>query len=422
AAGADIIAFDGTDRARPVPAADLCALVHARGRLAMADIATRAEAAAAIRYGADIVGTTMSGYTGGPEPTEPDLELLAACVALGHPVIAEGRIRVPEQAADAIRLGAHGVVVGSAITRPEHITGWFAAAIEAVKANGRGRPALAFDLGGTKTLVALVDGDRVLDLREEPTLRDADAEAWCDRVAALAADWRGAYGVAGGCVTGPVVGGRWTALNPQTLPIPPGFALGDALASRLGMPVVLHNDAQAAAWGEYRFGAGAGRDLVFLTISTGIGGGAVLDGRLLIGHRGLAGSAGIARLIDGDGRGAMIESVASGPWIAAAAEAAGLAPDVPAVFAAATSGDERADAIIERSVSVVAAAMGNLQLLFDPELIVLGGGIGLAPGYRERLETRLAELPPLVRPEIRAAALGRHAGVIGAADLARHER
>lgn len=420
-AGADIIAFDGTDRIRPVEAAALCARVHARGQLAMADISTLAEAEAAIAYGADIVGTTMSGYTGGPEPTEPDFALLAACVRLGHPVIAEGRIRIPEQAAEAIRLGAHGVVVGSAITRPEHITTWFAEAIETVRSSAGGKPTLAFDIGGTKLLVALVDGDRVLATREEPTPRGADAEAWCDRVAALAEAFKGDFDAAGGCVTGVVQDGRWTALNPETLPIPPDFALGEGLARRLGVEVALYNDAQAAAWGEYRFGAGAGADLVFLTVSTGIGGGVVLDGRLRTGKSGIAGSAGLTRLIGREGRGALLESAASGPAFAAGASEAGIGGDAIAVFAAAEAGDERAAAIIDRSAALVATAIENMNWLFDPDVFVLGGGIGLAKGYRERIEHRLAELPPLARPVLRAAALGKNAGVIGAADLARHK-
>ncbi|MBN9018679.1 MAG: putative N-acetylmannosamine-6-phosphate 2-epimerase [Rhizobiales bacterium] len=417
-AGADIIAFDATDRVRPVPAAELCALVHARGKLAMADISTIEEARAAIAFGVDLVGTTMSGYTGGPEPTEPDFDLLAAAVALGHPVIAEGRIRVPEQAAEAIRLGAHGVVVGSAITRPEHITTWFADAIEAVKAGEDETPTLAFDLGGSKTLVALVVGGRVIETRSEETLRGDGAEAWCDRVAALAEPWRGRYRAVGGCVTGVVDGGRWTALNPETLPVPAGFPLADALATRLGTDVALLNDAQAAAWGEYRYGAGVGRDLVFLTISTGIGGGVVLGGALRIGRSGVAGSAGLTRLRP-SGDGGPIESVASGRAMAAAVKAVGIDADAPAIFLAAARGEAWAVGIIDRSADLVAGLIGNIQLLFDPDIVVIGGGVGLAEGYRERLELRLAGQPPLMRPELRAAMLGRNAGVIGVADHAR---
>lgn len=413
-AGADIIAFDATDRVRPVAVAELCKAVHAHGKLAMADISTIEEARAAVALGVDVVGTTMSGYTGGPEPSDPDFPLLAAAVRLGRPVIAEGRIRVPEQAAEAIRLGAHGVVVGSAITRPEHITHWFADAISVARA-ASARPALAFDLGGTKTLVALVDGDRIIETSERSTGRDLGPDDWCDAIAELAAPWRGRYGAVGGAVTGVVHGGRWSALNPGTLPVSSNYPLADALSNRLGQAVTLHNDAQAAAWGEYRFGAGAGRDLFFITVSTGIGGGAVIGGRLLNGRGGVAGSVGLTH----ETTGVPLETLASGRFLADAATALGHAVDAPAVFAAAARGEAWASAVVDRSADVVARLLQNLQLLFDPAVMVVGGGVGLAGGYRERLEARLAHLPPHLKPEIRAAALGKSAGVIGAADLAR---
>jgi N-acetylmannosamine-6-phosphate 2-epimerase/N-acetylmannosamine kinase len=413
-AGADIIAFDATDRVRPVAVADLCKAVHAHGKLAMADISTIEEARAAVALGVDVVGTTMSGYTGGPEPSDPDFPLLAAAVRLGRPVIAEGRIRVPEQAAEAIRLGAHGVVVGSAITRPEHITHWFADAIAAARAASM-QPTLAFDLGGTKTLVALVDGDRVIETSERTTSRDLGPDDWCDAIAELAAPWQGRYGAIGGAVTGVVHGGCWSALNTATLPVSTGYPLADALANRLGRSVTLHNDAQAAAWGEYRFGAGAGRDLFFVTVSTGIGGGAVIGGRLLTGRGGVAGSVGLTQ----EATGVPLETLASGRFLADASEALGHDVDAPAVFAAAARDEAWASAVLDRSADVVARLFQSLQLLFDPAVMVLGGGVGLAGGYRERLEARLAHLPPHLKPEIRAAALGKSAGVIGAADLAR---
>ena len=135
AAGADIIAFDATAYPRPVPAADLYAAIRRNGRLAMADISSAAEARAAVAMGVDFVGTTLSGYMEGPVPEEPDFDLLRALAGCGRPVIAEGRIRTPEQARMAIEAGAFAVVVGSAITRPEHITGWFATAVaDAVQA------------------------------------------------------------------------------------------------------------------------------------------------------------------------------------------------------------------------------------------------------------------------------------------------
>jgi N-acetylmannosamine-6-phosphate 2-epimerase/N-acetylmannosamine kinase len=129
AAGSDIIAFDATAYPRPVPAADLLTTIHGHGRIAMADISTAREAEAAARLGADLISTTLSGYMEGPTPDAPDLALVRAIRGCGRPVIAEGRIRTPDQAKAAIEAGAFAIVVGSAITRPEHITEWFAKAV-----------------------------------------------------------------------------------------------------------------------------------------------------------------------------------------------------------------------------------------------------------------------------------------------------
>ena len=128
-AGADIIAFDATRRPRPASVPGLVAAIHDRGLPAMADCALLEDAVQALEAGADVVGTTLSGYLGGPEPDDPDLPLISAMSRLTPMVIAEGRIRTPEQAAKAMGQGAHAVVVGSAITRPEHATAWFVAAL-----------------------------------------------------------------------------------------------------------------------------------------------------------------------------------------------------------------------------------------------------------------------------------------------------
>ncbi|MFB9992349.1 N-acetylmannosamine-6-phosphate 2-epimerase [Deinococcus oregonensis] len=131
AAGADVVAFDGTDLPRPYSVAQLAAAAHAAGALAMADISTLAEARAAYEAGADIVGTTMSGYTPhSPQQPGPDFALMAALTAAGLPFIAEGRINSPELATLALQTGAVCVVVGSAITRPDHVTRWFASALQ----------------------------------------------------------------------------------------------------------------------------------------------------------------------------------------------------------------------------------------------------------------------------------------------------
>lgn len=135
-AGADLIAYDATQRLRPVETAALVAAIHARGRLAMADCAVLADAEQALAEGADVVGSTLAGYTGPTEPTEPDLALVAAMRRLTPHVVAEGNIRTPALAALARQAGASMVVVGSAITRPEHVTAWFRAALDAVTQEG----------------------------------------------------------------------------------------------------------------------------------------------------------------------------------------------------------------------------------------------------------------------------------------------
>ncbi len=130
AAGADVIAFDATLRApRPAGVAALAAATRAAGKLSMADCASLADAEAAVRDGCDVIGTTLSGYTGGHVPEDPDVALVAAVAGLGRPVFAEGRYRTVEQVRAARLAGASSVVVGSAVTRPEHITAWFAEAV-----------------------------------------------------------------------------------------------------------------------------------------------------------------------------------------------------------------------------------------------------------------------------------------------------
>ena len=126
AAGADLIALDATARQRPdgETLAEIVTALKAEGFCLMADISTFEEGLAAEQLGFDCVSTTLSGYTSqAPPPADPDFVLLQSLVhALSIPVVMEGRIWTPEQALVARELGAHAVVVGSAITRPQLIT------------------------------------------------------------------------------------------------------------------------------------------------------------------------------------------------------------------------------------------------------------------------------------------------------------
>jgi N-acetylmannosamine-6-phosphate 2-epimerase/N-acetylmannosamine kinase len=272
---------------------------------------------------------------------------------------------------------------------------------------------LAIDVGGTKTMVALVQNSTVVECLENVTNRNANAAIWCDAIGEMARPWHGRFSSVGAAVTGNIEDGIWTAQNPATLPIDAGFPIAAELRSRLGLPVLCCNDAKAAAWGEYKFGAGQGADMFFLTISTGIGGAAVANGKLLYGRHGHAGSAG--QMIQGSQK---LEDSCSGLWMAAEAKRLGHNTEAAGIFA---TDEAWAEKIIATAAQRIVELMFNLHMLFDPPAFIIGGGIGLAPGFLDRLRLGLAKMKPDKRPELRAAALGKFAGVIGVADLAQQE-
>lgn len=135
-AGSHIVALDGTRRARPdgLSLAETVERLHEQtNALVMADCGSLDDALAAVEAGADIIGTTLAGYTGERAKTEgPDLELISALRVAELPalLVAEGRIHTPLHAAAAVEAGADSVVVGTAITHPTTITSWFTEAVE----------------------------------------------------------------------------------------------------------------------------------------------------------------------------------------------------------------------------------------------------------------------------------------------------
>ena len=148
-------------------------------------------------------------------------------------------------------------------------------------------------------------------------------------------------------------------------------------------------------------------------MSTGIGGGVVVNGQLLTG---LAGHFG--QFLSEMPADAPFENQAAGRWIAKAARADGHDVDARAVFEAAARGEDWAEAICELSARRLAMACANIQLALAPERIVIGGSIGLAAGYIDRINKALSELPPRQRPSLVAAQLGTNAGIVGVAQLA----
>lgn len=212
---------------------------------------------------------------------------------------------------------------------------------------------------------------------------------------------------------------------------------GQELAARLGgCPVVIQNDANLAAYAEWTAGAGRGtRDFVFITISTGVGGGLVLNGELFAGHAGTAGEVGHV-VIDPDGpscaqghRGCL-EGVASGTGIVNRARAAlaageqsslsGVAGDLDAVAVehAARAGDPLAQRIFSEAGSALGLAIGGVINLLSPEVVAIGGGLSLAGdlifGPARAAIPRIAFPQPAARCRIVAAALGTDAGLVGA--------
>lgn len=414
-AGADIIAFDATDRVRPANVEALAQAVRDAGKLSMADCSSVDDARRALAAGVDYVGSTMSGYTGGPEPTEPDIELVGRLRALTPNVIAEGRIRTPEQAQAAAKAGAACVVVGSAITRTEHVTDWFARALDAVYA-----PVpvvlpmvLGVDLGGTKIRASLVQAGAVLDTVVFATDRSGQPDGWLRAISNATALWRGRYARVGMAVTGAVRNGAWRAMNTATLGLEGDFPLQAQAEAIFGVPVTIANDAQAAAWGEFRASADPS-DLIFLTLSTGLGGGIVAQGRLM---QGLAGHFGQMRVGDEP-----LETTLCGPWIAAEAHRLGHACQPKDVFDAAIAGEDWAMGIIDAVSARFARLCCDIQVMLDPARIVIGGGVGLADGFIERVQQHIARLCPAAAPQLRAARLGHEAGIIGIADLAQSDR
>ncbi len=291
--------------------------------------------------------------------------------------------------------------------------------------------ALAFDLGGTQLRAAVVDG------QGQVKRRAAIATAVAGGPSAVVADMlrlanevigddRRMIVAAGVCAPGPLDSDSGTIIDIPTLPGWTNFPLKRVLAQELALPVVLENDGIAAAFGEWKHGAGRGLShLVYVTVSTGIGGGVVADGRLLRGRRGMAGHVGhmmIAR--DGPkcscGGTGCFEALASGTAFSAAARATGYA-DAKAVVKAARHGDPRAAGVVAEEADILGYGLASLHYLFSPERIVIGGGVSnaldiMAPRIRAQIE-RLV-MPPFRDVEIVAAELGDNAGLVGVASLA----
>lgn len=282
---------------------------------------------------------------------------------------------------------------------------------------------LAVDIGGTQTRAAIVtDEGKLIHRRAEPTAQDATCpDALMALVGGVLTEGNVGHAIIG--VPGRVDyrSGRLEHA-PNLPPHWPEALEEELLADRLGVTVSLANDADLAAVGEAYFGAGRGHaDVVYLTVSTGIGAGVLLDGRLVAGTRSLAevGHTVIDHAAGLRGEPASFEELGSGTALEGRAEHVALPVDGARIVALVRDGDPAASRIWNEVVSVIATGVINLAYLFTPSAIVLGGGVGqngdlLIPPIREALDRGgPPELPTTI--EVLTAGLGDDAGLVGAA-------
>lgn len=304
------------------------------------------------------------------------------------------------------------------------------AAIDTLAPDSLGIDTLAIDIGGTRIRAAVVSPQgQVLTRAEGPTPARAHGDAVVATIAMVAEQARQGRPVnaAGVCAPGPLDATRGIAQATPTIDGFRDYPLRDRIEQALHLPTFLDHDGHAAAYGEWLHGAGQGvQTMVYVTISTGIGGGAIVDGRLQRGRNGMAGHVGHMTVQpDGPvcncGNEGCWEAVAAGPAFAAAARAAGFA-DGAATFAAATAADPAAMALVEAEARWLGLGLVNLIHIYSPDLVVLGGGVTagldlMRPFIADEI-TRRAMIPFRDTPFVRASLLD-NAGLVGAAALGR---
>jgi glucokinase len=305
------------------------------------------------------------------------------------------------------------------------------------------------DIGGTKIAAAAVDERGTVVARARRDTPEEHAAAILHTVAEMVRELAGRtqVGAVGVAAAGFVDSARASVVFAPNLPWR-DEPLRDLLQAEVDLPVVIENDANAAAWGEFRFGAGReADDMVLVTIGTGIGGGVVSDGALLRGGYGMAAEIGHLRVVPGGllcgcGNRGCWEQYGSGSALTRRArELAAAEPDRHAallalaggdarevegemVTAAAEAGDEAATALMTDFGSEFGETLASLVAVLDPELVVIGGGASQAGDLllhpiRQGLGSHLMGRGHRPQAPVIAARLGNDAGMIGAADLAR---
>lgn len=293
------------------------------------------------------------------------------------------------------------------------------------------RHILALDIGGTKIAAGIVDDDgTVLQRFQQPTPRDSAEAAWqvtADLIAqATSVAPVRAVGIAS---AGPVALGAGT-ISPVNIAVWQDFPIVTRVAELTGLPVRLGGDGLCMALGEHWRGAGRGAQfLLGMVVSTGIGGGLVLDGAPYDGRTGNAGHVGhMVADVDGElcvcGGHGCVETVASGPRMTRWAQQQGWSgADAKELAAAAGAGDAVALAAFRRGTTALAAVIASTAAVCDLDLVVIGGGVAKAGEVlfgplREAL-TRYTGLTFIRDLRVLPADLGGDAGLVGAAALVR---
>jgi glucokinase len=290
--------------------------------------------------------------------------------------------------------------------------------------------AIGIDLGGTQLRAAVVsaEGEVLAHASTDTAVQDGPAGVvaqMADLVRRIAPghDIR-AVGIGS---PGPLDAAAGVVVHASTLGWDDVPLVAMATA-RLGLPVRLDNDANVAALAEWRFGAGRGlRHMVYVTVSTGIGGGVILDGKLMHGRLSLAAEFGHMVITEAPilctcGAFGCWEAVAAGPALGQRATELGVWGPVTArdVAALAEAGDAEAQRLLGEEARYLGLGFANLLHLYAPEMIVVGGGVShCLPAMRPGIEAviRRQAMPAHRDVPIEAAALGQRAGVIGAALL-----
>jgi glucokinase len=289
--------------------------------------------------------------------------------------------------------------------------------------------AIGVDLGGTKILAGVVARDgSVVRRHERPTPQDSQERVVAELEAAVAELLDESVAALGFGVPSPIDQARGVVVRCVNVPLEDA-PLRDWMQERFSIPVGLDNDANAAAIGEWRLGAGRGQDdLVMLTLGTGVGGGVISAGRPFRGWNGAGAEFGHVVIVhDGrpcqgacTGRG-HLEAYVSGMSVTAAArEAFGPSADAHRLVRLANEGDEQARELLAEVGRYLGSGLGSFVNVFGPQLVVLGGGFGVAAydhllGPAEDVIRREALEPMRSTVRIVKAELGTAAGLIGAA-------